>query len=171
MAIESNLTFTVELLKIDEIRKGGRMTNIKKSVFCAFCKIEHSIYHQKHAKWDDFLYCFVISIAIMFLFWREFSPKFLALFLVCLVASEFFIQARWRVSIVCGSCGFDPVMYLKDPKKAEERVSNKLEEVKSSEILALSKKNPFRRITRKKRERGLITKKSHTENVDVGQSS
>ncbi len=37
--------------------------------------------------------------------------------------AEAFIKIRWRVHMVCRSCGFDPVVYVKNPKKAAEMVT------------------------------------------------
>ena len=36
--------------------------------------------------------------------------------------SEIFIQLRWRLTVACPRCGFDPVLYVKDPEKAARRV-------------------------------------------------
>ncbi len=37
--------------------------------------------------------------------------------------AEAFIKIRWRVHMVCKSCGFDPVIYVKNPQKAAQLVT------------------------------------------------
>lgn len=39
------------------------------------------------------------------------------------MAAEVFIKIRWRLHIVCQSCGFDPVVYVRNPQKAAELVT------------------------------------------------
>lgn len=57
---------------------------------------------------------------------------------VCLLATaEYFIQIRWRLSVVCRACGFDPVLYVKSPHQALQEVKLRLSERRqhSSEAL------------------------------------
>jgi hypothetical protein len=44
--------------------------------------------------------------------------------------SELFVSMRWRISMVCKNCGFDPILYIKEPEKAAEKVKLKLDERK-----------------------------------------
>lgn len=39
-----------------------------------------------------------------------------------MIGSDIFIYLRWRMTIVCRMCGFDPVLYKQSPEKAKERV-------------------------------------------------
>jgi hypothetical protein len=35
-----------------------------------------------------------------------------------MLAGEAFAQAKWRVSMICTNCGFDPVIYVRSPEQA-----------------------------------------------------
>lgn len=41
--------------------------------------------------------------------------------------AEAFIKIRWRIHMVCRNCGFDPVIYVKDPNKAAHLVKEFLD--------------------------------------------
>jgi hypothetical protein len=70
---------------------------------------------------------FLLSSAISFLIWRTWDPKSLLFFVVAVMIAESFIKVRWRVHMVCRSCGFDPVVYVKNPQKAADLVKDYLE--------------------------------------------
>jgi hypothetical protein len=67
------------------------------------------------------------SLVLMTLVFQEFDPKFLIFFVILLAIAEIFVQLRWRMTIVCRHCGFDPVLYVKDTQKAVEKVKAKLD--------------------------------------------
>ncbi len=64
----------------------------------------------------------------MYGFWSAFDPRVLVIFAVSLAITEIFIQIRWRLSVPCKQCGFDPVQYVKDPEKAVEKVTTHLQQ-------------------------------------------
>jgi hypothetical protein len=64
----------------------------------------------------------------MYCFWGAFDPRVLVIFAMALGITETFIQIRWRLSISCKQCGFDPVLYLKDADKAAEKVNEHLKQ-------------------------------------------
>jgi hypothetical protein len=63
------------------------------------------------------------SAVVMYSFWGAFDPRVLVVFAISLGITEIFIQIRWRLSVHCKQCGFDPVLYVKDPDKAAEKVT------------------------------------------------
>ena len=63
--------------------------------------------------------------------WQGFDPRVIMIFTVYLAITEIFIQFRWRVTIVCKECGFDPVLYLKDTDAAAQKVKIRLEQRKN----------------------------------------
>ena len=62
----------------------------------------------------------------MVLIWREFDPRALMIFVVYLAIAEIFVQIRWRMSLSCRQCGFDPVIYKKNAEVAAEKVKDHL---------------------------------------------
>ena len=63
----------------------------------------------------------------MVLIWREFDPRALVVFVVFLAIAEVFVQIRWRMSLSCRQCGFDPVIYRKNQEVAVEKVKDHLQ--------------------------------------------
>lgn len=63
----------------------------------------------------------------MYAIWQDFDPRVMIVFVVCLAFSEAFIKLRWRLSMFCSQCGFDPVLYIKHPNKAAEKVKAHLD--------------------------------------------
>lgn len=103
-----------------------------KSCYCAFCKTPMRVYHRKSASLMSLLGSFVFSIILMILIWNEFNPRFLVFFVLALVVAEMFIQFRWRSSVICRVCGFDPVIYKRNPQQASQLVKMKLDARKNS---------------------------------------
>lgn len=67
------------------------------------------------------------SIVVMFALWQEYDPRVIVVWVIGLAISEVFIKIRWRLSVVCRQCGFDPVLYLKQPEVAAQKVKEQLE--------------------------------------------
>lgn len=67
------------------------------------------------------------SVVVMFALWQQYDPRVMVVFVVCLAISEIFVKIRWRLSVVCRSCGFDPVLYLKAPDQAAAKVREQLD--------------------------------------------
>jgi hypothetical protein len=68
----------------------------------------------------------VAAAVTMYAIWQSFDPRVIMIFTVYLAITEVFIQIRWRLTIVCRECGFDPVIYLKDASAAAEKVKARL---------------------------------------------
>ncbi len=66
------------------------------------------------------------SIVVMFAIWQQYDPRVMIVFVVCLAFAEVFVKIRWRLSVVCRQCGFDPVLYLRKPEVAAEKVKDQL---------------------------------------------
>lgn len=64
----------------------------------------------------------VASVLLSFIVWQDLDPRLAIFFSLGLGLAELFIVLRWRLSIVCTKCGFDPIVYRKSPKLAAERV-------------------------------------------------
>jgi hypothetical protein len=69
----------------------------------------------------------LISIMFMWSIWQRLEPRGIFIFIVVQVFIELVIHFRWRLSLTCPHCGFDPLIYLKDQNRAAEKVKNYLE--------------------------------------------
>ncbi len=54
--------------------------------------------------------------------WHWFDWKGIVSFVPFWAVFEVFYRTRMRAALVCDQCGFDPVLYLVDVKKAREQV-------------------------------------------------
>ncbi|MCB0347826.1 MAG: hypothetical protein KDD37_03280, partial [Bdellovibrionales bacterium] len=77
---------------------------------------------------------------------------------------EVFSNIRWRVSIVCQYCGFDPVLYIKSPEMAAEKVKNFMLDRKNSANFLLSTKQ-YERLPRRKIQKPLYDQDDKSANT------
>ncbi len=122
------------------------MGRTSEKIFCAFCKIPRNVYTKKHITWTNVALSILASMLFMNVLWQKFNPKVSIIFVIFIAVSEAFIQIRWRLSVNCQHCGFDPVLYLKDPSKAARNVKLVLDKRKGSADYLLSEKNPFKNL-------------------------
>ncbi len=120
--------------------------------FCAFCKNQRRVYRKKHIDWTNVLMSFVSSTLLMVALWQGFQPEIILFFVVLVVASEILIQVRWRMSLPCPHCGFDPLLYTRKPEEAARRVVNFIENQRETPQYWL-KGDPLRQLPRRKKER------------------
>jgi hypothetical protein len=109
---------------------------------CAFCRLERRVYRKKHISMINVLLSFFVSALSMAVFWENADARALLFFVIFLSIAEIFIQVRWRLTLSCPFCGFDPVLYLRSPAQATAKVKKKLEESRNSPTL-LSAHNPW----------------------------
>ena len=99
-----------------------RMRKHSNTCFCAFCRSERTIYRKRHVSATDVFLSLLASALLSFIVWQDFDPRVVVFFASSLVIAELFIVFRWRMSIACPKCGFDPVLYKKKPELAALRV-------------------------------------------------
>ena len=95
--------------------------------FCAFCRKERRVYSQKNIDFTDFLVTGVASISLTFVIWQELNPKGFLLWIPIVLLTAVSIHLRWRLTLPCPHCGFDPVLYTRDRHLAAERVKRFLQ--------------------------------------------
>lgn len=106
------------------------------------------------------------AVVIMFAIWQEYDPRAIVVFVICLATSEIFVQIRWRLAVVCRTCGFDPILYVKDPAAASAKVKLQLDRRKEDPKYLLTKSLNLPTISAKKaqalqtKEKGQIVSRS-----------
>ncbi len=93
-----------------------------KRCFCAFCKSPRSIYGKTHISFADVILAAVGSVLFGWLLWQSFDPRAFMFFGFGLGVAEIFVILRRRFSIACPKCGFDSLLYRKNPQAAVARV-------------------------------------------------
>lgn len=116
----------------NKILQAEKLVSIsRKDCFCAFCKTPRKVYTKRRINFFNILGSAFGSLVLMYAMFQGFDPRVLLVFVVLLAVSEIFVQFRWRVTIVCRHCGFDPVLYIKNPTAAADKVKIRLERRKN----------------------------------------
>ncbi len=96
------------------------------------------MYLKKRLSLVDAASSLAASLALMFLVFQDFDPRFLVFFAIALACAEIFIRVRWRVTVACARCGFDPVLYKRDPARAAAKVKALLDSRREDPLAALA---------------------------------
>lgn len=99
----------------------------KFKTFCAFCRSPRSVYRKKSVSFLNIVSAFLAAIVFMFILWQGYDPRVMIVWVINIVIAEAFIRFRWRLSVPCPHCGFDPVIYKKEPEKAAAMVKAQLQ--------------------------------------------
>ncbi len=113
--------------------------------WCAFCKWERKIYRKRHLSFLNVFLCLLLSVLISEVLWSYFDPRMLVLFVSFLFVAELFLLIRWRVTVSCPYCGFDPILYLRNREAAVKKVKSYLENAKGDQFI-LSARNPWKHL-------------------------
>jgi hypothetical protein len=94
------------------------MFSHRRSCYCAFCKTPRKVYKSKNLSIFEVLALIFLSVLITHVVFRSFDPRGLGIIAVFLLVGEIFTQLKWRTTIACQNCGFDPVLYIRDQEQA-----------------------------------------------------
>lgn len=124
--------------------------------FCAFCRVPRKVYKKRRIGLGDIIACAMAAALATALYFQGLDAKGIFFFVGFLFVSETFIQLRWRLGVVCPHCGFDPVVYVKDPGKAAERVKAHLDKRQDdpARLLGPAMHIPSRRAPPPERKKG-----------------
>lgn len=94
---------------------------------------------------------FTSTLFLMMALWQRFEVESLLFFVVLIAISEILVQLRWRLSLPCPHCGFDPLLYTHKPEEAARRVVHFIEQQKESTQYWL-KGDPLRSLPKRKKQ-------------------
>lgn len=99
------------------------------------------------------------SVLLMIILWQSMDPRGLVIFVLGLSVSEIFIVLRWRLTLPCPYCAFDPILYKKSPQLAAQKVRAFYEDSKETPAFYLKTNNPLLAIQKrqKKKNKQLMT--------------
>lgn len=144
-----------------------------KNFFCAFCRSERKMNMQKHVQTFEIATSAAGATILMLLFFQTFDPRVFVFFGIFLSVFEFFVQIKFRLAMPCGSCGFDPLLYMKSPTKACEQVKIHLDSRKNDPATYMSSrpKLDLPVITKKTdslgREKRVVSRSHVAKNLDL----
>jgi hypothetical protein len=104
----------------------------RQDCFCAFCKTPKKVYKRKSLSLLEVVALSLLSLLMTSVIFEHLDPRGLIILISMVSICEFFFRLRWRYSTICNNCGFDPVVYVKDPDLAAEKVRKFMEERKDN---------------------------------------
>ena len=94
--------------------------------YCAFCRSPKYVYSKTSLSLWTFCLVFLASSLCSFGIRKQFDEYVFGLFFLILVMVELSVKVRYRMSLRCKECGFDPLLYKKSSSLAVERVKERL---------------------------------------------
>ncbi len=110
---------------------------MKERFFCSFCELPQKVYKRKHIHLFEIMALAMAGAIASYLIWQDFHWSSLFLFAALVLITELTYQVRWRHSIKCKGCGFDPITYKNNPEKAASEVKIYLEKRKEDPLYLL----------------------------------
>ena len=117
--------------------------------FCVFCSLPLKIYGKQHVTMTELAVFSFVGIIFTFLVWGEFHFVGLIIFMLLAVSSELVHRMRWRASVKCRGCGFDPVIYQANPEQAAALVKVQMAARKTDPLYMLKPQPKIKPIIRK----------------------
>jgi hypothetical protein len=114
-------------------------SRLREQCFCAFCKTKHHVYVKKHVSSTNVALAGAFALTVTYAAYGEPEPLGIMIFSLFVIASEIFVYMRWRLSVVCSMCGFDPIIYKKSPARASLKVGEFFKEQVENPEFWLSK--------------------------------
>ena len=103
----------------------------KKYVFCALCGIKRQFKGERRL--TKKMYAEIVSIGgfISLILYPIFAWKSIISLLIVAMIYEFINMSVYRKEVQCPHCGFDPVWYRKNWRKAKSMIASKIESNRS----------------------------------------
>lgn len=131
-------------------KTSGLISN-RRSCFCAFCKTPRKVYKSKNLSTLSIVSIVGLSFLITQVIWQSLDPRGLVILGLMLAGGEVFSQIRYRQAMICTNCGFDPILYLRDPEAAGLRIKDFIQyrSEKPEYLLRPPVKMPVRKVSKK----------------------
>lgn len=114
------------------IHNGVMLFKTSENRVCAFCRLTHRVYLKKEVSvFDGSLLLFVTGL-LAYAIWGGPDLRSLLIFMTLAFTFQVFLRIRYRESLKCPHCGFDPILYKQNSAKAAEKVSQFLEKRKDN---------------------------------------
>jgi hypothetical protein len=136
------------------------MGSLTQKIFCAFCRLERRVYAKKSINWTNVVLSFFAASLLMFAIWQRLEARMVIFFVIFLAISEVFVRIRWRMSMPCPHCGFDPVLYKTDREETVRRVTAHLDQLKKSGRYLMKSQSPFENLPKRKAQEDISNAKN-----------
>ena len=99
----------------------------RRECLCAFCKTPRKVYKSKYLSMFSILGLIGLSLVLSEVIWDSLDPRGLVVLGIMMLVGELFSQAKWRKSMICQNCGFDLIVYKKNPELAGSKIKEFLQ--------------------------------------------
>ncbi len=98
----------------------------RESRYCAFCGHRHRIYTKAHVGILDVILALALGFLVLSPFANGLDARGIGLAAIFVGVAELFTVIRHRMSLRCGRCGFDPIIYRRSQEDAAKLVRTHL---------------------------------------------
>jgi hypothetical protein len=85
------------------------------------------VYVHKHLSFLEVIGLVLLSLILTYGIYQSLDIRGLLFVGLFLLVGETFSQIKWRASMICRNCGFDPVVYVRNPEEAGLKIKAFLE--------------------------------------------
>ena len=101
-------------------------------MICSFCKLGHRLYLKKEVSFFDAIIMLFITGLLAYAIWGGPDLRSMIIFMSLAFSFQFFLRMRYRESVKCPHCGFDPILYSQDHEQAAQKVKSFMEKRKNN---------------------------------------
>lgn len=94
---------------------------------CAFCKLPHRVYLKKEVSAFDAVLILGVTGLMAYAIWGGPDLRSMLIFMGLSFVTQVFLRIRYRESVKCPHCGFDPILYNHDNEAAAQKVKSFME--------------------------------------------
>ncbi len=94
---------------------------------CVFCKLDHRVYTKKEVSFLDVIVLLVVTGVMAFAIWGGPDLRSMLIFMSLAFVLQVFLRVRYRESVKCPHCGFDPILYRNNNEDAAQKVKTFME--------------------------------------------
>jgi hypothetical protein len=94
------------------------------SFFCPQCKVPRRVPYRAKPSPRHYMQIGLTAAVFTLATWKWFDWKGIVVFLPLWIVFETLYRSRVRAALGCEQCGFDPILYLVDVKRARQEIEN-----------------------------------------------
>lgn len=99
---------------------------------CAFCKLPHRVYTKTEVSVIDALIVLLVTALMAYAIWGGPDLRSMLILMGMTFLLQVFLRVRYRESVKCPHCGFDPILYKQDSERAAQKVKAHMEKRKDN---------------------------------------
>lgn len=119
------------------------------SRICVFCKLPHRVYTKNEVSVFDIMLIFLVTGLMAYAIWGGPDLRSLLILMGLSFTTQIFFRMRYRESVKCPHCGFDPILYQQDNEAAAARVNAHMERRKDNPEFMLKPQPQIKPIIKK----------------------